>query len=143
MSTRDENICVGGITLDSAYAGFNRGKVTENEKANPGLGFTVAYHGDMGDATIYVYDKNRSEIPDDPISQAVIEEFDHATLDVHSVGRLRGKKIELVDRYGTGSPERGVEFLCAEFVLNDESGSKRTFLYVTGAANRFVKIRVT
>jgi hypothetical protein len=58
-------------------------------------------------------------------------------------GRLPGKKIALVDRYGTGSPERGREFLCYEFVLSDELGSRRTFLYVTGAASRFVKIRVT
>lgn len=138
-----ESISVGGIALDSAYAGFIRGKITDNEKGNPGYGYTVAYHGDEGEATIYVYSKNQREIPNGPTSKVVMEEFNQATQEIIALGRLTGSKIELVDRYGTGSPERGREFLCAEFVLTNESGLRRTFLYVTGAANRFVKIRVT
>jgi hypothetical protein len=138
-----ESISVGGIALESAYAGFIRGKVTDNEKENPGYGYTVAYHGHEGDATIYVYSKSQREIPNGPASKVVMEEFNQATQEIIALGQMTGSKIELVDRYGTGSPERGGEFLCAEFVLSDGAGSRRTFLYVTGAANRFVKIRVT
>jgi hypothetical protein len=72
-----------------------------------------------------------------------MEEFNQATLEVLSFGPRSGKKIQLVNQYGTGSLERGEEYLCSEFVLSDELGSRRTFLYVTGAAGRFVKIRVT
>jgi len=140
---RGERISVGGVALDSAYAGFARGKVTENEKTHPGYGYTVAYHSDMGEATVYVYSKSQSEIPDGPTSPVVMEEFNQATQEILSLRQLTGEEIDLVDRYGTGSPERGREFLCAEFVLSAESGSRRTFLYVTGAANLFVKIRAT
>ncbi len=142
-NARSEIISVGGIALESAYAGFSRGKVTDNEKRTPGYGYTVAYHGDMGEATVFVYTRNQREIPDGPTSQVVLEEFNQATREILSLEQMTGRKIEFIDRYGTGSPERGREFLCAEFVLSDESGSRRTFLYVTGAANRFVKIRVT
>jgi hypothetical protein len=140
---RTESVAVGGITLEPAYAGFSRGKITDNEGGNPGYGYTVAYQGSMGEATVYVYSKNEREIPDGPTSQVVMEEFNQATREVLLLGQMTGAKIELVDRYGTGSPERGEEFLCAEFVLSDELGPRRTFLCVTGAANRFVKIRTT
>jgi hypothetical protein len=43
-----ESISVDGITLDSAYAGFSRGKVTNNERTSPGNGYTVAYHSNVG-----------------------------------------------------------------------------------------------
>jgi hypothetical protein len=59
----------------------------------------------------------------------------------HIVGRI--KSTELVNRYGTGSPDRGEEFLCPEFLLMDHLGTRRTFLYLTGARRNFVKIRVT
>jgi hypothetical protein len=140
---KGESISVGGVALEPAYAGFMCRKVTENEKTNPGLGYTVAYERDLGGATICIYSKNHREIPDGPSSQVAMEEFEQATQEILLVGRLPGKKVELVDRYGTGSPEWGREFLCAEFVLSDEVGSRRTFLYLTGAANQFVKITAT
>ncbi|QIG49468.1 hypothetical protein G5V57_18155 [Nordella sp. HKS 07] len=138
-----ESISVGGVALDSAYAGFSRGKVTDNRKENHRYGYTVTYHGHESEATIYVYSNSQREIPNGPASQVVMEEFNQVTQDVVAFGQLTGRKIELVDRYGTGSPERGMEFLCAEFVVSDQWGSRRTFAYVTGAANQFVKIRVT
>ena len=42
-----------------------------------------------------------------------------------------------------GAPERGPEFLCAEFTILDGVGKRRTFLYLTAAKGQFVKLRVT
>jgi hypothetical protein len=141
---RSERIWVNGVALDAAYAGFSRGKVIDNEKAHPGYGYTVAYRGgSRGEATIYVYRKRQREIPDGPISKTVMAEFNQVTREILSLGQSAGRNIELVSRYGTGSPERGKEFLCAEFILSNETGSLRTFVYLTGAAGNFVKIRVT
>lgn len=97
-----ESISVGGIALDPAYAGFIRGKVIDNEKGNPGDGYTVAYHGREGDATIYVYSKSQREIPNGPTSKVVVEEFNQATQETNALGQMTGSKIELVGRYGTG-----------------------------------------
>jgi hypothetical protein len=135
---------VGGIALDNTYAGFTLGKITNNEREYPGYGFTVAYNGGhQGEATLYVYNKGQANIGDGPLSSAVLSEFNQATREVLSLGGRADRKIELVARYGTGSPERGKEFLCAEFILSDGFGSRRTFVYITGVGENFLKIRVT
>lgn len=77
--------------------------------------------------------------PEFPAPQ-VREEFAQAIVEVTSVA---GGGIELIGAYGTGTPERGMEFLCAEFRLLDTPRARRTFLYLTGADGRFVKLRVT
>lgn len=140
-----EGIIVGGIKLAKQYTTFARGNLTNNEKDHPGLGFTVAYNGgNTGESTIYIYNKGISDIANGPGSNLVRQEFDRATRDALEVpDHLPGRKVTLIGRYGTGTPERGQEFLCAEFVLTDVSGSRRTFLYLTGASGNFVKIRVT
>jgi hypothetical protein len=105
--TRYGSILVGGIALDNAYAGFTLGKVTNNEREYPGYGFTVAYNGrHQAEATLYVYNKGQANIGDGPLSSAVLSEFNQATREVLSLGGRADRKIELVARYGTGSPER-------------------------------------
>jgi hypothetical protein len=142
--TSNGSILVGGIALDNAYAGFTLGKVTNNESEYPGYGFNVAYNGgQQGEATVYVYNKGQGNIGYGPLSSAVLSEFNQATREVLSLKESADRKIELVSRYGTGSPERGKEFLCAEFILSDGFGSRRTFVYITGVGGNFLKIRVT
>jgi hypothetical protein len=58
-------------------------------------------------------------------------------------GYVPSTTVKLVDRYGTGTPERGQEFLCAEFILTEVRDLRRSFLYLTGAGEKFLKIRVT
>ena len=144
MDENSECILVGGIELHTAYTGFGRGKLTDNERDNPGLGYTIAYHGgDKGEATVFVYTNGEHDIPDGPISAMVIAEFNRTTREIISFRQTGGTRMELVSRYGTGSPDRGEEFLCAEFILTDAQGARRTFVYVTGYAKHFLKIRVT
>jgi hypothetical protein len=104
------------------------------------LGFTVAFHGgDHGKSTVYIYDKSLSGIPDEPMSELVLEEFNKATRDVLAMAEFRpARNIMLTDRYGTGDPGREREFL----VLNSswKIRSRRSFLYLTGACGRLVKI---
>ena len=139
-----EDPVIGGIRLGMRYSGFVRGKVTDNESKNPGLGVTVAYHGgDQGESTIFIYDRGLSEIPNGATSELLRREFERAKQDVLARGeQIPGGRINIVDQYGTGTRGREPEFLCAEFILSDPNGSRRTFLYLTGANGRFVKIRV-
>jgi hypothetical protein len=138
-----QGLYVAGILLDAAYLGFTRGKIIDNELAQPGYGYTIAYHGGpQGEATIYIYDKGYDDIPDGPVSEVVLTEFDQATQEALSL-QPAGRSLELVDRYGTGSPERGREFLCAVFVVRDGLEPRRSYLYLTGANGNFVKIRIT
>jgi hypothetical protein len=108
------------------------------------LGYTVAYHGgDKGEATVFVYTKGKQGIPDGPTSEVVMAEFNEATRGITSLGQAGSRRTRLLSRYGTGSPYRGKEFLCAEFILTEGARSRRTFLYLTGYSNRFLKIRIT
>lgn len=140
-----DQIEIEGLQFASQYAGFARGKVTDNERSFSGLGFTIGYHGGpLGEATVYIYNNGLTGIADGPTSEIIIREFNRATQDVLAVGGIEpNRTIELIDRYGTGSPQRGSEFLCSEFVLREPERMSRTFLYVTGAGGNFAKVRVT
>lgn len=144
----DGSISVGGVVLDKTFAGFTRGAPADNEATHPGLGHSVPYQSERRDqATAYVYNKGRRDIADGPMSDTVMEEFNEATQEVLAFGHTTSPSpsigITLDGRYTTGAPDRGTEFLCAEFILSDEHGLRRTFLYLTGAAGNFVKIRAT
>jgi hypothetical protein len=78
------------------------------------------------------------------MSRLVQEEFDRATQDVVDLhGSRPCTRLQLVGRYGVGAPDTGPTFLCAEFVLSDFNGSRRTFVYLTAASEKFVKVRIT
>jgi hypothetical protein len=129
-------ITVRGIKFPERIATFERvGQVTNNEIGAKGLGFTIAYgRTSLGKATIFVYDKGIPDIPDGPDGLLVLREFNLATEDVFNSPRLLSdRSFELVGRYGTGAPERGREFLCAEFLEHTQKGTARSFLYLTGA----------
>jgi hypothetical protein len=136
----DQVIVVGGVKLSVQYAGFTRGNVIDYETEHPGLGISVAYRGEQGESTIYIYDKGLSEITDGPMSQLIQQEFEQALQDVLNAPNGRG---ELISQHVIGAPGRGPEFLCAEFILKDAIRSRRTLLYLTGASGHFVKIRIT
>lgn len=131
------------MNLRDNYAGFKRGKVINYEPENSGHGYSTAYHGGpQGEATIYVYDLGLAHIPDGPTTRIIMDEFNSTTNDVLALP-IDGRRVEFIERYGTGAPDRGEEFLCAEFVIEDAAGRRRSYLYLTGANRHFVKIRVT
>lgn len=110
------------------------------------LGYTIAYHGPEAEgATVYVYDLGKGAITDGPTGADVREAFDQATREVlASEGQLDRAKVELVDRYVTGSPTSGPQYLCAEFMIQLAAGSThRSYLYLTGVGSKFLKLRVT
>lgn len=122
---------LAGVTLAAEYAGFSRGKVTDNEMAHPGYGVTVAYHGgERGEATVYVYNKGQQDIADGPSSETVRAEFDQATGEALQVGQLTGKKTELVSQYGQDRPS-GERNFCApkslSVMISEHSGRFSTY----------------
>jgi hypothetical protein len=134
-----------GFDLPKQVIGFARGRITDNEPHQPGLGYTIAYHGPSGEqATVYVYDLGISGIPDGPLNAAVRAAFDQATTAAMAAAGLLDMTVELVDRYGTGNLNDGAQYLCAEFMIQTNSGThKRSYLYLTGYKGKFVKIRAT
>ena len=142
---RRTDLLLFGIKFPTKIGVFERGEVTNNEFTHSGLGHTIAYGGtSIGKATILVYDKELSDIPDGPTEPLIRNEFDEATQDVlDAFQNLEDRTIEIVDQYVTGGLERGAEFLCSEFLVRFREGAQRTFLYVSGAKEKFIKLRVT
>lgn len=134
-----------GISLPPKIGVFERGKVTNNEVTHSGLGYSVAYSSaSSGEATVYIYDKGLLDIPEGPMEPVIRREFDQATQDVLNWAQSReDQTTELLSRYGTGSPNTRREFLCSEFLSDIRGNTVRTFLCVTGAEGKFVKLRVT
>jgi hypothetical protein len=71
----DPEASPSAITLEAAYAGFTQCEIIDNERIYPGYGRRAAYRGDQGEATIYIYTKGKSNIPNGPISEAVMLEL--------------------------------------------------------------------
>ena len=132
-----------GISFPTKIGVFEKGVVTNNELTHSGLGYTIAYgSASSGRATIFVYDNGLSDIPDGPMEPLVRGEFDQATRDVlNSSQYFKDRRFELVSRYGTGTPDTRREFLCSEFLEHSDGGTVRSFLYVSGAKGKFVKLR--
>jgi hypothetical protein len=72
-------------------------------------------------------------------------EFNQAVRDVLFSSQMLGDRtFELIENYATGHPQRGIEFLCAEFLLHRSKGATaRSFVYITGHNKKFIKLCVT
>ena len=118
-------------------------KEIDNEKDSPGAGYTIIYHANnIGEATIYTYDKGLSWLPNDPLDPMIMSEFDQSIREIFKLVSNRNQNIEFVEKYVTGTPERGKEFLCAKFILDEDNKKRSTFLYLSGFNGNFIKIIV-
>jgi hypothetical protein len=138
-----------GFDFPSEINDFTRGDIIDNELKHPGLGYTIAYHGPQAgeEATVYVYDLGIRNIPDGPLNTAARQAFDQAAGDVLATEGYPGLgrvKVSMVDQYVANSGAGEAQFLCAEFVFQMADGSaQRSYLYLTGARSKFLKIRTT
>lgn len=133
-----------GIPAPPAIWAFERGRITDNESANPGLGYTIAYSGPMVEATLYIYDYALPNIAEGPYGDEVRGHFDEVTREIlalPSVGHYA--RVDLVDRYVTGTPGAGPEFLAAVFLVNSGTNDFWSFLFLTGHSNKYVKWRIS
>ena len=139
-----EPITVSGISFPDSVGSFSRGSVQDFEKTHPGLGQAIAYAAGLLRANIYVYDLQRSSIPDSPDSEAIKAQFEQAKSEVYRA-RQQGAwhKVDLKRSFTL--PESGApRFICALFTLvNKQDVALDSTLCVTGARNKFVKFRVT
>jgi hypothetical protein len=136
-------ISIAGVELPDRIGPWTGGRVTDYEASESGLGKSIAYHGgSLGEATLYIYDHGLARIPDGAMNPVVRAEFDECTRAVLAPAAAHGREIELTSCYATGAPDKVAEFLCAEF-LDKKSDGDRTFLYLTGANDQFVKIRLS
>lgn len=138
------NADIYGIKFPQHLGQFVLGDIVNNEVTQKGSGFTIPYNAPAVSATVYVYDKGIGPIPDRTTSEIVLVEFKHAIQElVYFIAEYQKNEIKLIDKYGTGSPQTGPEFFCAEFAVKANNLVHRTDLYLTGSRGHFVKIRLS
>jgi hypothetical protein len=135
-----------GLRLPPEIAGARREAVTDYEKANPGLGYSVRYRLPSWTTDIYIYDLRRPAIPDDPTSAVVRSERDHAKNDVFLLAQ-RGsyRNVTAEQDYVIADAGGRTRFVCSALTYfhiarNVELDS---YLCLSGWHGKFVKFRLS
>ena len=133
-----------GVYLPRQVGEFTRDTAIDNEATNPGLGVTVPYSAPGLKATVYVYDLGIPTIPEGPTSDITLRLFSRSVEDVHALA-THGvyESVHLQEKYGTGSPARGQEFLCAQFEIKQGGRRLDSYVFLTAHSSKFIKIRIT
>ena len=108
----------------------------------PGLGHGIDYAGAGYGASIYVYDRGASGIPDGVAGEIIRSEFARARSDIFAVQRrqnapepkLVGDRLVKVD---------GVEFLTATYRYTRGDADALSLVAITGLRRNFIKVRIS
>ncbi len=142
--TMSDELVAGGITFQSQYGPFELEKIINYEDKEPGQGVSFGYKAINSEVvTIYIYNKKLEFIPEGPESDVVMEEFVNTIDGIIYKFKSENKNIWLIEKYWTGSPESGKEFLCSQFLVNNKGLCYLTYMYLTVSNNHFVKIRIS
>ena len=136
--------------LPAELAGWRRGAVTDfaQRAGDAGLGAAVEYRpqiGGAGVATVYLYDRGRTGLPEGAASADVAGEIRAAVAEMEAVGPLRrfqiaGRGAETEIR-GTGNRD-GLR--CQPLVLAFEGGNRADSVVCLGVVTgHFLKLRMT
>lgn len=129
--------------LPESINGLDRGELTDNEQDARGMGVTVPFSGSGAKATIYIYTDNVPKITDGPMSEVVQKEFFESVEELRVFAESMAQEPVLREQYGTGNPDTGPEFLCAEFDLTAGEKTLDSWICLTGYDGHFVKVRYT
>jgi hypothetical protein len=133
-------ITIQGLTFPDRIGGAERGETHDFEKTNPGLGHSVQYRMPGWSITVYVYDKGRTSIPDDPQSDVIKGEFAEARREVFDVR----SQVEWKRDFSIQGESRKARFACGAFSFTNKASDQLSgFLCLTGWKNKFVKFRLT
>jgi hypothetical protein len=141
--TKNESFSLFGIMFPEKIGPFFLGETTNYETTTPGLGYSVVYTAHFGEVNAYIYDKGIEDIPDGPNGDIILEQFKQEASGIINRPKTEDCSIEFIEQFGTGSPERGAEFLCAVFGVSDNNGNRYSYLYLTGYEGKLVKLRCT
>ena len=127
-----------GLVLPHQIGWLHYQGMDDNESQAPGLGCSAHYSVPGIDATVYVYDKGRSDIQDDVTSDVVLEEYRATVSDVLTVRRDKGAM--LVNQGFAGGGTGPARFALAILTLHEPMMSA---VMLTSWNGYFVKGRVS
>lgn len=133
---------VGGVDFPKSLSGFELRSVIDNEKANPGLGYTLLYNAPGVKVSVFVYDDSQRGLPEGVDAPVVRKEFAKARGNVQQV-YPDAQILVREERFVVG----GVPLLHSAFQYSEmKPGVRETMLshlYLTSRKGNFVKVRAT
>ena len=135
---------VHGIPLPLELAKVARTRLVNYEADHPGLGISASYVGGYYQITLYVYDMGILDLPSNPTAPVVATQFEQSIREALAAGAEREDRLEFRDA-STGSltPGGDLHFLVAAFGREGDRDRFSSFLFLTVARSRFVKMRVS
>lgn len=127
-----------------AYIGpYKFSRRTENDTLAPGMGSSVEYNSNFGKSTIYIYNSRLKYIPENLEDDLVKMQFNFEINQVLNFPGYSGTGIIVEEKYGTGNPKTGLEFLCAKFYFTKNDKPGNTYLFLGVLNGNFIKLRIT
>ena len=138
-----EPVAFQGLAFPDQIAGFSRGQSNNLERRHPGLGQATAYRNERWTATVYIYDLQRRDIPDDPLARPVAEQMRRARDDVQSLA-ASGHYQSATTKGNYRLPAQGrPRFQCGDIVIARDGATFDSLICVTSWRGKFVKFRLT
>jgi hypothetical protein len=107
--------------------------ISDNEGVAPGAGITVPYGAPAIKATVYIYDWQRTDIPEDVMHPIVWDEFQQAIRDVSSL---------IPNAEAWNDPPFDGRYLIRYFKIGDDA-KDNTAVALTTYNGKFLKMRLT
>lgn len=144
IQAAEADLVVAGLSFPQNIGKFVRGNTRDFESDNPGLGSSVAYHRPGVTTTVYVYDRQLTNIPDGPRSNPVRTELDSALEEIAELvrrGNYQSWKPRQTGEFRSASPGSGFRF--AVLTIRRDGRVTDSYVFVTALAGKFVKVRIT
>jgi hypothetical protein len=124
---------VSGLAFPYEIGWMHFDNSANNELQAPGLGQSLHYKAPGMICSLYVYDRSRTDIPDDVTDRVIEEEFESAAREIAAT------KPTLV-----AWPDHQMRQHCLErYYRVGDTGREASLLCLTGSRGRFIKARVT
>jgi hypothetical protein len=146
VSAQDVVDKYSGISLPAALGKLRRTEVTDDEATHPGLGIGAAYDAPGLKATIYIYTLGQKSIPNGVESQILKASYEAAKNDLRKASELGIYTLtsDIKSRSSYLIPgSKAVPVLLAEFSYRQKGAEFSSWLYMTGAGNQIIKLRLS
>ena len=131
--------------LPPTLAGFNKGEVTDFETKKAGLGYGINYGRSGWRADIYIYDMGLAFVPTGPKNKVMDAQLERAKQDILAVQKAGGySNVQIKRSFEVKDANGKPAFSCIALQLvRQDMGASDSFLCLTGAAGKFVKVRIS
>ena len=135
---------VHGLPLPLSLAKTPRSRVANHEATYPGQGMSASYINAVYSVTLYIYDSGFTDMPDDPVSEVVVEHFRAAIQGAIAAAQARNETLRCKAAHAVAEPPATTaEYLVAKFGTDDDNGRFTSFIYLAVKNGKFVKLRIT